>query len=364
MERHHILIYGKVNAGKSTLFNLLLRQPRAVVSPIPGTTTDVLTKATELIGIGPVLLLDTPGVDDPSTLGTLRMEATTQALREADLILYALASKDDYDPRLAEQYPDTPIIPVYTREAVDLAKLLDAIAEVLGDNEANPTITGNLVGAGDLVLLVMPQDQAAPKGRLILPQVQTIRELLDKHCIIVSTQPDKLSDALSKLAVPPSLVITDSQVFRTVHAQLPPAIPLTSFSILMSAYKGSLPLLAQGTKALDSLTETSRVLIAEACAHTPSSEDIGTVKLPRLLRKRYGSQLAIDHVCGRDFPNDLTPYDLIIHCGACMFNRKLLLSRQRQAAKQNIPMTNYGLAIAHLLGIDLQTLAMPSPIDH
>lgn len=361
MERPHILLYGKVNAGKSTLFNLLLRQPRALVSPHPGTTTDVLAQATELIGLGPVLLIDTPGIDDASDLGALRMQVTARALQEADLILYVLESPDDYDPHLAERYPHTPIIPVEPRAGIDLGNLLAAIAEALGKDLDAPTITGNLVRPGDLVLLVMPQDQAAPKGRLILPQVQTLRELLDKHCTIVCAQPDTLPQTLARLAALPQLVITDSQAFRRVRQLLPPEVPLTSFSILMATYKGSLPELADGAKALDRLTGHSRVLIAEACTHTPATEDIGTVKLPRLLRSRFGPQLAIDHVHGRDFPRDLSGYDLIIHCGACMFNRKLLLARQQEAAQQGIPMTNYGLAIAHLQGLDLRGLALPTP---
>ena len=213
------------------------------------------------------------------------------------------------------------------------------------------TITGNLVKEGDVVLLVMPQDIQAPKGRLILPQVQTIRELLDRKCLVMSCTTDKLGDTLRALASPPQLIITDSQVFQTVYQQKPAESCLTSFSVLFAGYKGDIHYYVESAAAIDSLTEQSHVLIAEACTHAPLTEDIGRVKLPRLLRKRIGERLKIDIVSGNDFPEDLSGYNLIIHCGACMFNRKYVLSRIGQAKTQKVPMTNYGIAIAHLSGI-------------
>lgn len=374
MEKPHIVLYGRVNAGKSTLFNHLLRQNLAVVSDLPGTTTDTVTKAIELQGVGAVLLIDTPGIEDESEIGALRMSATERALKEADLILYVHNPGEKLDPLLEERYPEASILPVLTKseeiqmdgnylsvngltgEGID--SLIQAIGVTLSKKVEHNSITGRLAKAGDLIVLVMPQDASAPKGRLILPQVQTIRELLDKDCQVLCTQTDQLTLALSRLASQPDLIITDSQAFSEVEQLIPDSVPLTSFSVLMSAYKGSLPELIEGARVIDTLSRNSRILIAEACSHTPTTEDIGTVKIPKLLRKRLGDQVQINHVNGKDFPNDLSDYDLVIHCGACMFNRQLLLNRQRQATTQQIPMTNYGIAIAQLLGI-LDRIALP-----
>lgn len=381
-DRPHIVFVGSVNAGKSTLFNHLLGQDFSVVSAQPGTTTDVVSKAIELHGIGPVVLIDTPGLDDCTDLGALRMEHTHRTLREADVILLLLSH-----PHLPsfgwikEKYPETPILPLVTMGApsdawlkmaermlgscplvvgTDMTPLLRRVGAILSERSTTPatSITGRLAKSGDLVLLVMPQDASAPKGRLILPQVQTIRDLLDKHCAVLSIQPSELSATLDRLKSTPDLIITDSQAFAAVEPLCPEGVPLTSFSVLMSAFKGNLASLLQGAKALENLSSSSRVLIAEACTHAPESEDIGTVKIPRLLRQRFGQDLRIDHISGKDFPSDLTPYDVIIHCGACMFNRQHLLSRQSEADKQSVPMTNYGIAIAHLLGI-LSRVALP-----
>jgi [FeFe] hydrogenase H-cluster maturation GTPase HydF len=240
---------------------------------------------------------------------------------------------------------------VSAKEKKGLEDIRLAILEKLPQDFEQPSITGDLVSENDLVLLVMPQDIQAPKGRLILPQVQTMRELLDKKCLIMSCTTDKLSQTLKALAYPPKLIITDSQVFKTVYEQKPAESLLTSFSVLMAGYKGDIRQFVEGASAIDRLTENSCVLIAEACAHAPMTEDIGRVKIPRLLRKKVGEALHIDIVSGSDFPKDLSKYDLIIHCGACMFNRKHVLSRLESASMQQIPMTNYGITLAHLMGI-------------
>ena len=390
-ERKRLLLVGQVNSGKSTLFNRLLRQERSLVSDQAGTTTDSVEKLFELPSVGPVLLVDTPGLADDTPLGAERQRVTQQALRSADLVLYLLSHEDTLDtPIIATlreaNVPTLPIIaradlpeqsswlerqeeiirsfghaPLTLRQDDDesLDTLLETIKRTLrNESEPEPSLLGNLCETGDLVLLVMPQDSAAPAGRLILPQVQTIRALLDRGCHALCVTPEQLPATLSQLAAPPQLIITDSQVFATVEPLVPEGCRLTSFSILMSAQRGDLERLVAGANAIDRLTLSSRLLIAEACTHAPEGEDIGTVKLPRLLRKRIGEALTIEHVSGRDFPEDLTPYDLVIHCGACMFNRRMLVARQDLATAQQVPMTNYGLAIAYLTGI-LNKVTLP-----
>lgn len=236
----------------------------------------------------------------------------------------------------------------------DIEKIYQAIAlkiEQSTEQEEERTITGGLVQAGDVVLLVMPQDASAPKGRLILPQVQTIRELLDKGCSIINCTPDSLNRSLEALKEPPTLIITDSQVFKEIYPKVPQASLLTSFSVLMAAYKGDSDLFVAGAKHLSHLPSNAHILIAEACTHAPQGEDIGRVKLPRMLRNKLGHKIKIDIRSGKDFPQDLTPYDLIIHCGACLFHRKIVQTRIAQAMAQAVPITNYGMAIAHLTGI-------------
>ena len=389
--RLHIALFGKRNSGKSSLINALTGQDTALVSDTPGTTTDPVQKAMEIHGIGPCLFIDTPGFDDEGELGNRRIERTWKAVEKTDIALLLCAggssAEETGEPdfteelhwleqlkakniptillinkadirkntaslaiRIKETFGSQPI-PVSAKEKTGIELIRQAILEKLPEDFDQQSITGNLVTEGDLVLLVMPQDIQAPKGRLILPQVQTMRELLDKKCLIMSCNTDKLRETLQALSRPPKLIITDSQVFKTVYEQKPEESRLTSFSVLFAGYKGDIRYYVKSASAIGSLTESSRVLIAEACTHAPLSEDIGRVKLPHLLRKRIGEKLSIDIVAGTDFPQDLTPYSLVIHCGACMFNRKYVLNRIERARLQNVPMTNYGVAIAFLNGI-------------
>ena len=386
--RLHIALFGKRNSGKSSLINALTGQDTALVSDTPGTTTDPVQKAMEIHGIGPCLFIDTPGFDDEGELGNRRIERTWKAVEKTDIALLLCAggssAEETGEPdfteelhwleqlkakniptillinkadirkntaslaiRIKETFGSQPI-PVSAKEKTGVELIRQAILEKLPEDFDQQSITGSLVTEGDLVLLVMPQDIQAPKGRLILPQVQTIRELLDKKCLIMSCTTDKLRETLQALSRPPKLIITDSQVFKTVYEQKPEESRLTSFSVLFAGYKGDIRYYVKSASAIGSLTESSRVLIAEACTHAPLSEDIGRVKLPHLLRKRIGEKLSIDIVAGTDFPQDLTPYSLVIHCGACMFNRKYVLNRIERARLQNVPMTNYGVAIAFL----------------
>ena len=377
--RLHIALFGRRNSGKSSLINALTGQDTALVSDIPGTTTDPVSKAMELHGIGPCVIIDTPGFDDEGTLGEMRIERTLKAIERTDialllceetnlqeeavwmqqlkaknipviLILNKADIRKDISSLIEQELGEKPLL-VSAKEKRGMEDIRLAILEKLPQDFEQPSITGDLVSENDLVLLVMPQDIQAPKGRLILPQVQTMRELLDKKCLIMSCTTDKLPQTLQALARPPKLIITDSQVFKTVYEQKPAESLLTSFSVLMAGYKGDIRQFIEGASAIDRLTENSRVLIAEACAHAPMTEDIGRVKIPRLLRKKIGEGLQIDMVSGSDFPKDLSGYDLIIHCGACMFNRKHVINRLESASSQQIPMTNYGITLAHLMGI-------------
>ena len=380
--RLHIALFGRRNSGKSSLINALTGQDTALVSDIPGTTTDPVSKPMELHGIGPCVIIDTPGFDDEGTLGEMRIERTLKAIERTDIALLfcegselqvekewmqqlkaknipiiLILNKTDIRknvPSIIEEIESVllqkPVV-VSAKEKKGLEDIRLAILEKLPQDFEQPSITGDLVSENDLVLLVMPQDIQAPKGRLILPQVQTLRELLDKKCLIMSCTTDKLQQTLKALAYPPKLIITDSQVFKTVYEQKPAESLLTSFSVLMAGYKGDIRQFIEGASAIDRLTESSCVLIAEACAHAPMTEDIGRVKIPRLLRKKIGDGLHIDMVSGSDFPKDLSGYDLIIHCGACMFNRKHVMNRLESASSQQVPMTNYGITLAHLMGI-------------
>ena len=366
--RIHIGIYGRCNSGKSSLINAITGQQTAVVSEVAGTTTDTVNKSMELPGVGAVTFIDTAGFDDTGELGAKRLEQTRKAEPSAErewiglfgernipvvLVLNKADLLNDEAAAVSALRAETGINPIAVSALTGkgIGELIAAIAEAGRGATDEVSITGNLAGPGDVVMLVMPQDAQAPKGRLILPQVQTIRELLDKGCTVISCVPEGMRRSLDALSAPPKLVITDSQAFATVSALTPPESLLTSFSVLFANYKGDIRAFMEGAAAIDRLTEQSRVLIAEACTHAPATEDIGRVKIPRLLRKRIGEGLAVDIVAGADFPKDLSRYDLVIHCGACMFNRRHVLSRLALASAQHIPMTNYGITIAHLTGI-------------
>ena len=380
MERTHIAILGRCNAGKSTLVNRITGQDVSIVSDTRGTTTDPVQKAIEINGLGASIIIDTPGADDDTLLGSERVARIGKVLDKTDIAVVLFTDEPcDVEMSLIKEcrVREIPVVAAlthidriahYLNLQATLSKQLgsrviaintltgEGVDELIKDIVAlRPTeerlITEGFCQAGDCVLLVMPQDQSAPKGRLIQPQVQTIRELLDRGCTPICCTPDRMEQALSTLAAPPKLIITDSQAFEEVYRLKPEASVLTSFSILFARYKGDIQLFTEGVKALQRLTPTSRILIAEACTHTPQHEDIGRVKLPRLLRKRFGDTLQIDIVGGADYPDDLTCYDLVIHCGACMFNRKHVLSRIERARQQGVAITNYGIILAALTGI-------------
>ena len=380
--RLHIGLFGKRNSGKSSLINALTNQETALVSDVAGTTTDPIYKAMEIHGIGPCVFIDTAGLDDEGELGALRIRQTMRAMERTDVALL-VCTGDDIEKELewnrllkeknipvlwilnkADLLSDVTatvrsiekkcgqvLLAVSARTKQGMEDIRRSLIAKLPDETMSQGIVGRLVKEGDTVMLVMPQDIQAPKGRLILPQVQTIRELLDRKCLVMSCTTDKIDLMLQALVQPPSLIITDSQVFKTVYEKKPEASRLTSFSVLFAQYKGDINYFIEGANAIGCLTENSHVLIAEACTHAPLAEDIGRVKIPNMLRKKFGVGLQIDHVSGTDFPEDLSKYDLVIHCGACMFNRKYVLNRVMQARNQQIPMTNYGVTIAYLAGI-------------
>ena len=379
-ERVHISIFGRTNDGKSTLMNRLAGHDVAIVSDRPGTTTDPVQKALEINGLGAAVLVDTPGLNDTTELGGERMARTAKVLDKTDLAIVLFSDEERGSQlRIIEEcrIREIPVIVALNKidTLTDRKATIDAVAALTGKRvvaisaltgegidqlrgaivesykQEERLITEGFCKAGDRVLLVMPQDKSAPKGRLIQPQVQTIRELLDRGCVPICCTPERMAEALAALVTPPELIITDSQAFNEVYALKPEASTLTSFSILFARYKGDIKLFTEGIKALSGITEQSRILIAEACTHTPQNEDIGRVKLPRILRKRFGEGLRIDIVGGADYPEDLTPYDLVIHCGACMFNRRHVLSRVERAREQGVAITNYGVILAALTGI-------------
>ena len=379
-ERTNIAIFGRCNSGKSSLVNALTGQDVAIVSDKVGTTTDPVVKAMEITGVGACVIIDTAGIDDDSALGRERVARSRKMLERTDIVVLlftedeptveiewlndirrqniavvAVLSQCD---RIAE--PDVVVANIEKRCGLKpicissltgegLKELRAALLRLTSQQEQ--LLTEGFCEAGDTVLLVMPQDEQAPKGRLIKPQVQTIRELLDRGCNALCCTADGMESALKALADAPRLIITDSQVFDRVYKLKPEASALTSFSVLFARYKGDIDLFVEGAEKLLSLSHTAHILIAEACTHTPQHEDIGRVKLPRLLRRKLGEELKIDIVGGADFPEDLTPYDLVIHCGACMFNRRHVMSRVGRAIEQGVAITNYGIAIAALTGI-------------
>ena len=381
-ERLHIALFGRRNVGKSSLINALTGQQIAIVSDVAGTTTDPVSKSMEILPLGPCVLIDTAGFDDTGLVGDLRTERTREVIKQADIAIL-VTDGDSLDDEAAWsgllKQADTPYVAVLNK--VDLIQevpstLLADIAKRLGcdvipvsaingtgldllrktlaglmPESGNHSLTGNIAHAGDTVLLVMPQDPQAPKGRLILPQVQTLRDLMDKGCIAVCCTTEDIDKTLAALREPPRLIITDSQVFDIVAQKKPANSKLTSFSVLMAAHKGDINYFVESASAIDHLTAKSRVLIAEACTHAPLAEDIGREKIPRMLRQRVGKELTVDIVAGKDFPDDVTGYDLVIHCGGCMFNRRFMLQRVEHCRRQGVPMTNYGITIAHIKGI-------------
>jgi [FeFe] hydrogenase H-cluster maturation GTPase HydF len=382
--RLHIGLFGTRNSGKSTLSNLLSGHSTSVVSPIAGTTTDPVYKAIELYGLGPCVLIDTAGFDDEGSLGFLRIKKTEDAFKKTDVavLLFPQDEKDftkEFEWAKKIQAAKKPLLVIVSKsdlvsdsspiikEIKDKLKLdalvvsneekdiqhrvREAIIRLQPERDGKKSIVEGLVKKGDVVMLVMPQQINAPQGRLILPQVQTTRDLLNHHCIIISVTADEMEEGLRGLKTPPSLIITDSQVFPYVYERKPTQSRLTSFSVLLAGVKGDVEEFAMGASIIESLNSKSKVLIAEACTHAPLEEDIGRVQIPRLLRKKIGNSLQIDMVSGTDFPDDLSSYDLIIHCAGCMFNRSYMMSRLKEAKAQNIPMTNYGITLAQLSGI-------------
>ncbi len=391
--RLHIGFFGRRNVGKSSLLNAITRQDVAIVSPVPGTTTDPVEKPMELLPLGPVVFIDTAGIDDVGALGEQRIVRTRRALERTDLaVLVAEAGAwDEFEDRLLTELLDRRIGVLVVLNKCDLAPPdealetrlaaagvkvvrtvattgtgLDGVRQALleaapADYFESRRIVGDLVRPGELVVLVVPIDKEAPKGRIILPQVQAIRDLLDSdaYCIVVKER--ELAAALGRLNAPPALVVTDSQAFAKVVAGIPPGVPMTSFSILFARFQGDLAELVRGTSGVERLVDGDTVLIAEACTHHPIGEDIGRVKIPRWLEQYTGKKLDFVHVQGRDFPEDLAPYSLVVHCGNCMGNRREFLSRILRCTSQNVPITNYGLVIAYSLGI-LDRALEPFPV--
>lgn len=379
--RYHIGIFGRRNVGKSTLINALTGQDVSIVSDVAGTTTDTVWKNIELPGIGAAVIGDTAGFDDNGELGMMRNERTRRASQQVDMaIILVTGSPDDatyemewrdffknadiptifvltkcdennYTSDSWSQLLNQEVYPISALSGKGIDTLLSVMASLYKNDDNLDDITYSLVKEGDVVVLVMPQDASAPKGRLIQPQVVTLRNLLDKQAVALCCTPEKLPQALSSLNNPPSLIITDSQAFAQVQPLTPKETRLTSFSVLMARHKGDIDTFREAADVLMSLSNNAKILIAEACSHVPQNEDIGRVKLPRMLRKKFGEELQIEIVSGNDFPEDLSSYDLIIHCGACMFTRRHVLSRVRRAKAQNVPITNYGIAIAALTGI-------------
>ena len=374
-ERVHIGFFGRRNAGKSSVVNAVTGQDLAVVSDVKGTTTDPVSKAMELLPLGPVMIIDTPGFDDEGELGALRVKKTRQILNKTDiavLVVDAAEGQKDCDRQLIDLFEakNIPYIVVCNKSDLlsetprdtereiyvsalrreKIQELKERIAR-LNRNQANCPIIADKLSAGDFVVLVVPIDSAAPKGRLILPQQQTIRDILEANAVAITVKETELAETLAELGKKPKLVITDSQVFRTVSKIVPPEIPLTSFSILMARYKGLLEAAVRGAAAVEKLRDGDTVLIAEGCTHHRQCDDIGTVKIPGWLRKYTGKNIAIKTCSGTEFPDDLSPYAMVIHCGGCMLNEREVRYRTKCAVDQGIPITNSGTLIAYLNGI-------------
>lgn len=387
-ERVHIGIFGKRNAGKSSLINAITGQNLAIVSETKGTTTDPVYKAMELLPLGPVMIIDTPGIDDEGALGSLRIQKAYQVLNKTDialLVIDAAIGPSAEDLRLIERIiakkipllvvinkcetidasrkaayqallTDNQLLFVSVEENLNIFELKEAIAKTAPVEENNARIIADLLLPSDFVVLVVPIDSAAPKGRLILPQQQTIRDILEADAVAIVVKENELATTLQNLGRRPKLVITDSQVFKKVAAETPAEILLTSFSILFARYKGNLQTAVQGVTALDSLEDGDKILIGEGCTHHRQCDDIGTVKLPRWIKEYTGKNPEFIFTSGTEFPLDLSPYKMIIHCGACMLNEREMQYRIKCAADQNIPITNYGITIAYINGILKRTV--------
>ena len=386
--RLHIGLFGRRNVGKSSLLNAITRQSVSIVSEHAGTTTDPVEKPMELLPLGPVLFIDTAGIDDAGTLGGLRVQKTRNAFDRTDLaVLITDAHWGEFEAAILEEFAgrEVPLIVVFNKADLqeppaDVLAMLDErgiahVRTVASEREGildfrqalldaapaewleSPPIASDLVGPGGVAVLVVPIDKEAPKGRLILPQVQTIRDLLDGAALCMVARDSELREALAKLTAPPEIVITDSQAFAQVAADTPPEVPMTSFSILFARLKGDLVTQAEGAAAVESLRPGDRVLIAEACSHHPIEDDIGRVKIPRWLNERVGGEIAFTTVQGHEFPDDLAEYRLVIHCGSCMHNRREMLTRLMRCRDAGVPITNYGVLIAHVLGIAERALA-------
>lgn len=380
-ERVHIGVFGRRNAGKSSLVNALTGQNISVVSPVAGTTTDPVSKAMEILPIGPVLIIDTPGIDDEGTLGELRVRTTLRIINKCDGALLVIDSREGFTVSDRETLElikkrNIPVITVFSKAELagdrtgecdiyvsaetgeGIYDLREMMAKRFKGDAIERRIIGDRLSTGDTVILVTPIDSSAPKGRLILPQVQTIRDILDTGAVAMTLQPPQLKSAIDSLQSPPKLVITDSQVFGKVKDIVSESIPLTSFSILMAHYKGFLSFAVDGAAGISSLKEGSRVLISEGCTHHRQCEDIGTVKIPALLRKFTGlTDISFEFSSGGEFPEDLSRFDLIIHCGGCMLNEREVTYRAKCASDAKVPFTNYGIALAHMNGILKRSLS-------
>lgn len=387
-ERVHIGIFGKRNAGKSSLINAITGQNLAIVSEAKGTTTDPVYKAMELLPLGPVMIIDTPGIDDEGVLGNLRIQKAYQVLNKTDIalvIIDAAVGPSAEDLRLIKRIntkkipllivinkcetinedkktayqallPNGKLLFVSAEQKLNIFELKEAIAQTVPADENKAQIVADLLSPSDFVVLVVPIDSAAPKGRLILPQQQTIRDILEADAAAIVVKENELTNTLQNLGKRPKLIITDSQVFKKVAAETPADILLTSFSILFARYKGNLQTAVQGVIALDSLEDGDKILIGEGCTHHRQCDDIGTVKLPRWIKEYTGKNPEFIFTSGTEFPLNLSPYKMIIHCGACMLNEREMQYRIKCAADQNIPFTNYGITIAYINGILKRTV--------
>lgn len=390
--RVHIAFFGQRNAGKSSLINAVTGQDLALVSSIPGTTTDPVYKSMELLPLGPVVVIDTAGLDDEGDLGALRVAKSLEVMKKTDIAVVVIdANNTDFtfEQELIKELKERkiPVIAVFNKldlsdKEIDVTTyeelfavpvqavsattnqgihaLKEKIARLAPQDDDSAFIVKDLISPLDIVVLVIPIDNAAPKGRIILPQQQTLREVLEANAIAVVTKESELKDTLQKLGTKPKLVITDSQAFEKVSKDTPEDVMLTSFSILFARYKGNLEQLVRGAKKIDNLKDGDKILICEACTHHRQSDDIGTVKLPAWIRKKTGKDLVFDFISGNDFSDKIDGYSLVIHCGSCMLNRQAMVSRLQEAEEKNADITNYGVAIAYIHGI-LDRVLEPFP---